>query len=392
MQSKNKQLLIVIPSVPVWVDNENLIFDRKFYDGMILFVKYWIGSLQCIVSITKSSMPDFGLIIKKEIELPFQCIFLNEKEKVAINHIENAAIILASGDSFNQLHISKLCNKLNIKCVYSIENILKTRYQIVSLSTTKLIIKLRRYLYLWRQEKRRLNAFSLADGLQMNGLPAFEEYEEFKNKLLYYDTRVNKDLIIKDEELKSRNAYLLQDKPLRLAFSGRLIAIKGVDHLLELALLLRKKKIKFQFKIYGTGKMEDEMKDFIDKNELNNVVNMVGSVDFKEVLIPSLKEEIDLFVCLHRQSDPSCTYLETLSCGIPIVGYTNKAFSGLLEQSDIGWGAKMNDITKIAGIIDGLNSNRQEIIEKSNKSVKFAQPNDFDTTFKNRVNHLINTL
>ncbi|MFT7224126.1 MAG: colanic acid/amylovoran biosynthesis glycosyltransferase [Cellvibrionaceae bacterium] len=89
---------------------------------------------------------------------------------------------------------------------------------------------------------------------------------------------------------------------------------------------------------------------------------------------------MDIYVILHRQSDPSCTYLETLSCGIPIIGYKNKAFSGLLDLQNIGWG--------VAKKIEHLSSHRDEIKEKSRQSISFAKNHDFDTTFMRRIDHL----
>jgi hypothetical protein len=109
-------------------------------------------------------------------------------------------------------------------------------------------------------------------------------------------------------------------------------------------------------------------------------------------LIPELQQSVDVFVCLHRQSDPSCTYLETLSCGVPIVGYKNRAFSGLLELADIGWGGELNNLDEICTIIVHLHENRTEIIEKSKNSAAFAQQHDFDTTFQKRIDHLIYSL
>lgn len=38
----------------------------------------------------------------------------------------------------------------------------------------------------------------------------------------------------------------------------------------------------------------------------------------------------------HRQGDPSCTYLETYACGMPIVGYNNQAHQGILASNNAG--------------------------------------------------------
>ncbi|HWR01748.1 MAG TPA: glycosyltransferase [Chlorobaculum sp.] len=381
--------LFIIPSVPVWNHESSLCFDRKFYDGIIRYLQYWPGRITCIMATSRSERPDFGVVEKLPDELPFSCIALGDNEPVTGAHVKNATLVMASGDAHDQLHISRLCNKAHIKCLYVIEYIPETRYQIASFSTKNPLVLLRRLLYIRSYEQKRIAAFKLCDGLQCNGTPAYDHYNSVANRLLYFDTRVSNKQLIGDAELETRLDTLNHDRPLRLAFSGRLIRMKGADHLVKLAQLLKKKGLRFQLTIYGTGDLDSDMRSEITTRHLENEVSMPGAVDFSSRLIPAIKANVDLFVCLHRQSDPSCTYLETLSCGVPIVGYKNRAFAGIMELADIGWGTTMNDLDGIASIIGTIDSNRKELAEKSRNSVKFARLHDFETTYRNRIEHLL---
>ena len=380
--------LIIIPSVPVWENEDNLVFDRKFYDGILFYTRKWDGQITCLMQTSSAGLPDFGIVSIKRSELPFSCMTLASGELVTEDHIRGAALVLASGDAHDQLHISALCTKTGSKCVYVIEYIPETRYQIASLSTKNPFIRLRRYFYIWFNEKKRIAAFRLSDGLQSNGTPAYYEYSKIKNNLLYFDTRVDKRNNISDGDLKKRVATLSEANPLHLAFSGRLILMKGADHLVRLALMLRDAGIPFHLAIYGVGDLEHEMREYISRNSLGGYVSMPGAVDFYTRLIPDIQESVDLFVCLHRQSDPSCTYLETLSCGVPIVGYQNRAFAGLLGLADIGWGVRLDDLEGVVTVIGHLNTHRNDIADKSEKSAAFARLHDFETTFENRITHL----
>ncbi|NTW74087.1 MAG: glycosyltransferase [Chlorobiaceae bacterium] len=381
--------LIIIPSVAVWKERDVFIFDRKFYDGVLQYVEQWPGKISCIMKTIAEPLPAFGLVHVREAELPFACRVLREDQLVERGHIRGAAIVLASGDAFDQLHVSALCRAEGVKCVYVIEYIPETRYQIASLGTSNPLLLLRRSLYLWRQEKKRVTAFELADGLQSNGTPAFDHYCGGKDKhLLYFDTRVSSANMISDGGLDRRIGSLDFGKPLRLAFSGRLIRMKGADHLLNVALRLKDAGMAFTLTIYGAGDLESEMKEFIGRHNLCGEVFLPGAVDFYSRLLPEIQANTDLFVCLHRQSDPSCTYLETLACGVPIVGYNNRAFAGLLARADIGWGAELNDIEGIAGRIAYLNEHRSEIAGRSANSIVFARQHGFETTFRNRIDHL----
>lgn len=389
MQQPN---LTIIPSVPVWKDGNTLRFDRKFYDGMALYCRFWPGTVNCVMQQTRSALPDFGVVEKQASDMPFTCTVLGENETVAAGHIENAGIVLASADAHDQLHIAALCRKHGVRCVYVIEYIPETRYQIAALDAPNQVVRLRQNLYLWRKEAERRRAFEECNGLQSNGTPAYNEYRDAPNRLLYFDSRVSKEEMIDRETLDRRLAALSDQKPLRLAFSGRLVQMKGADHLVRLALKLKTLGLAFHMTIYGTGELSGEMKQFISQHKLEGEVTMPGAVDFHQQLLPDLKEKVDLFVCLHRQSDPSCTYLETLSCGVPIVGYLNRAFEGIVDLEDVGWGAQLDDLNTVASIIQRLDGNREEIAAKSRTAIRFASQHDVETTFRKRVDHLLSII
>ncbi len=381
--------LIVVSSAPVWKSGDRLIFDRKFYEGILLYVDMWPGSIKCIAVLSDEPLPDFGIVNLAYSEAPFECMILEKNTPIAADHLSGATLVYASGDSFEQFHISSLCASQGIKCVYIIENIPETRYQMAALSTTNPLVRLRRYAYLWFGERRRLRAFAMADGLHSNGVPAHNEYRKFENNLLYFDTRVHEAEMIPELELEHRLEELQTNRPLRLAFSGRLIRMKGADHLIALAAMLHKAGTQFHLNIYGSGDLEEEMKSMAMQYHLDGMVTFAGAVDFHNRLLPELKAQIDLFICLHRQSDPSCTYLETLSCGVPILGYKNKAFAGLLEEAEIGWGVTPDDLNSIKENVIWLDQHRDDLAKKAKNSARFARSHSFETTFKKRIQHLV---
>jgi len=384
--------LTIIPSVPVWKNGNELLFDRKFYDGIIRYVETWPGSIHCLMTQSADKLPDFGIIRMNPGLLPFTCATTDSASDIGEMHLAGSAIVLASGDSHDQLHIAGLCRKLGIKCVYVIEYIPETRYQIEALSTRNPLKLLRRFLFIHNQEQKRKHAIAIADAIQSNGTPAYEHYRNAANRMLYFDTRVSKEDLVTPEELNTRLLELEAGKPLRLAFSGRLIAMKGADHLVRLASMLRQKGLDFSLTIYGKGELEAWMKDYIRREQLQHIVNMPGALDFKQELLPEIRNRTDLFICLHRQSDPSCTYLETLSCGVPILGYANRAFNGILAFGDIGWSAPINDLNSIRDIVIRLEKERNEIACKARNSILLAEEHDFETTFAKRTRHLLSMI
>jgi colanic acid/amylovoran biosynthesis glycosyltransferase len=101
-----------------------------------------------------------------------------------------------------------------------------------------------------------------------------------------------------------------------------------------------------------------------------------------------VKREVDVFVCCHRQGDPSCTYIETMSCGVPIVGYENEALAGLLRRVPAGIVVPMDDVSALADAVARMHADRESLAAMSRRALEFAADNTFEETFRKRMEHL----
>lgn len=385
--------LMIYPSVGIWEAGGELFFDRKFYDGMLAYAENWPGSLHLLIRLQATLPPEFGLVQFDADIFPAKVVVIRSGETINSNHLIDVDILLASGDSFDGLHLAALCKRHGIKCVYIIEYTLETRLKIAAMSDASYWKKLKQVLWLLLKERRRLQAFSLADGLQSNGLPAYDAYAKLvPNALLYFDTRNTASMGITDTEISTRLAYLDTMSPLRLGFSGRLISMKGADHLVEIANQLHKRQVAFSFDIFGSGELLSQLEEKVEKYGLGTIVRLRGAVDFSTELVPFVKSSLDLFICCHRQSDPSCTYLETYACGVPIVGYNNHAHQGILDNHDVGWSVEINDIEALVALVVQLNLQRETIKIKARNAAVFAREHTFESTFQRRISHCIEIL
>ena len=100
----------------------------------------------------------------------------------------------------------------------------------------------------------------------------------------------------------------------------------------------------------------------------------------------------DLFVCCHIQSDPSCTYLESLGCGLPIVGYENSMWKGVQQASGAGLSAPIHDIGAAADRIGQLLADKGLLAEMSRKARAFALEHSFEREFARRISSLNDAL
>lgn len=385
----NNNLTILQPLKAKLLPNNEVLLTRKLIEAVVELAKYWSGSITVMMEETKEANDQMDSKKFKLDELPFKLEVISfDQITPALLHQHQSSLVLAAPEH-RQNHISKVCKLAGIPCIYVSEYSLKTRKQIVNVSTSNPLIRLRRIIWTDGQEKKQRKALAMADGLQCNGTPTYEEYKRLnRNPLFFFDTRISEDMLATEADIEMRTENRSQDMPLRLVFSGRLIKMKGADHLIEVAKELKQLKVKFEMFISGAGELEEMMHQQIATNKLSDCVKMLGVPDFKTEFFPFVKQNIDLFVCCHRQGDPSCTYIETMSCGVPIVGYANEAFQGIAEMSGTGWVVPMNQPKQMAKKIAELSHNREAIKSMSFKSLEFAQQHTFEKTFKARAEHM----
>ncbi|MEG5067363.1 glycosyltransferase [Microcoleus sp. B3-A4] len=385
----NKNLTILQPLKAKLLPNNEVLLTRKLIEAVGELAKYWSGSITVMMEETKEDNDQMDSKKFKLDELAFKLEVISFSQITpALLHQHQSSLVLAAPE-YRQNHISKVCKLAGVPCIYVSEYSLKTRKQIVNVSTSNPLLRLRKILWTYSQEYKQRKAIAMADGLQCNGTPTYEEYKRVNgNPLFFFDTRISEDMLATEADIEMRTENRSQDMPLRLVFSGRLIKMKGADHLIEVAKELQQLKVKFEMFISGAGELEETMHQQIATNKLSDCVKMLGVPDFKTEFFPFVKQNIDLFVCCHRQGDPSCTYIETMSCGVPIVGYANEAFQGIAEMSGAGWVVPMNQPKQMAKKIAELSYNREAIKSMSFKSLEFAQKHTFEKTFKARVEHM----
>lgn len=383
----NKELL-VISTAPAKPHGDSAVIDKKFVAGMARYKALWGGPVRCVMRSESKADPPFSERFSLNA-LPFRLQLVEGDAPFPDGLLDGAAIVLAGGDSHTQFDVSRQCRARHIPCVYIIENILETRLAIALIEKRPLVSRLKTALWLFLAEPQRRRALALADGMQANGVPAVRRYGGLsKDVLAFFDTRLSESRLPSAAELESRLADLSTGKPLRLAFSGRLDPIKGVDHLPRLMARLANEGVAATLDIFGTGPLEGSLRAECDRHGFADRVRLHGAVDFDATLVPFMKSKVDLFVCCHRQSDPSCTYLETLACGVPIAGYANNAFAGILAQADVGWRSPIGDVAALARCIRSAARTPSEIAAKSRAALAFARPHAFEPTWARRIGQL----
>lgn len=369
--------------------NGQILITRKLVEAVLKFESLWPGSITVLMEETQQENDNLDKKAFKLNELPFK-LEIVDFDKIKPDQLRQQSSLVLATLGYRQNHISKICKEAGIPCIYISEYTLKTRRQIAAVENpSDPLRRFRRSRWEEAQEWKQRKAIALAKGLQCNGTPTYEAYRTInRDPMLFFDTRISEDMLATNDDIEMRTRSRGENMPLRLVFSGRLNRMKGAHQLLDVAQELKRLDIQFQLFISGAGDLEESMYKRIAADALGDCVKMMGLPEFKTVFFPFVRANIDLFVCCHPQGDPACTYIETMSCGVPIVGYANEAFAGIVDRSKAGWLVEMNQPKLLARKIAELSRNREEIKSMSFKSLKFARLHTFEKTFEARISHM----
>lgn len=383
-----ERLLILSPLRAVPRTRDAVVVTRKFIAGMECFARHWGGPTAALLEPTPQATDNLDNVEVDTTRLGFELKIMGFDEPELEDEIRRSRIV-APFASYRQNHVGALCLRLGVPYVYFTEYSLRTRLQIVRCEAPNPIVRMRRYWWELHQERKNRDGIRAAAGVQCGGTPTYDAYRRInEDRLLYFGSRARMDMLPSEAELRRRTESMLSGRPLRLVYSGRLIKMKGVDHLPRLARELVGAGVPFELYVFGGGVLEDELVEEVRRSRLEGCVHVEGILDFESELVPFVKERADVFVCCHRQGDPSETYLETLQCGVPIIGYDNEAFLGVLEHAKVGWSVRMDQPAAMAERLGELHRNRSELAEAATRALRFGREHTFERTFRRRVDHL----
>ncbi len=382
--------LILLPSLTARRGpNGGLVLTRKYLDGAAEYARAWPGPVTSLFRLKETAAWEMDYV---EI--------LPDSERHAIelvpddpldlrNRLRQAALVFPFLTPFERDTL-RLCRELGVPVVFGAEYTLQTSMQIVDAGTRNPLLRWRRKHWTRWAEGERVKMLQHAAGVQCSGTPAYDAYREHNaNALLFFDNRVPVEHVISEHNLARRLEDMRQGRALRLVFGGRLVAMKGVMYLVETAAALQQLGVDFTLEIYGHGDLESRLRSQIGKRGLSEHVTLGGVLDFRSGWLPLLQDRADLFLCCHPQGDPSSTYPEVMSCGVPIAGFANEAFSGIVRESGCGWATPLGDTAALAGRVARLAIDREDIATASVQAARFARAHAFEITFARRSEHLI---
>ena len=385
--------LILLPSLNARAGtNGGVLLTQKYLDGAAAYARAWPGPVTSLFRLSTAPSWDMDAV---EIE-PGDYgrdghaveMFPSGRRALATRLAQAALVFPFLAPS--EQETLETCRRLELPVVFGTEYSPATERQIIDSQSRNPLMRWRRKRWAAHVERIRLQMLRHAAGVQCSGTPTYDLYRQHNgNPLLFFDNRVPLQDVLSERELTQKAHSLSTPGPLRLIFGGRLIAMKGVMDLPEVAAELRRLGVDFQLDIYGQGNLEAPLRQRILALDLQARVRLGGVLDFRTGWLPQLRQHADLFLCCHPQGDPSSSYPEVMSCGVPIVGYDNEAFNGIVREAGCGWISPIGEPKALGAQVARLADGREALSAASRRGVEFARAHAFENTFARRSAHLI---
>ncbi len=174
---------------------------------------------------------------------------------------------------------------------------------------------------------------------------------------------------------------------LKLIFIGRFVVSKGVHLLYDINQKLEEKNIKVEWKIIGTGELEDYVKG--QWNKSSNVA-FFKPADNEGVM--SIARACDIFIGPSLYEGYGIALLEAMSCGlVPIVYELPVGITPLLDE-DTGFKINGEGIYPFVEKIELLHKDRLLLKKMKGNAHQFVSANfDIARTSKNYLSSFLNT-
>lgn len=383
--------LVLLPALRARRRGADLLLTRKYMDGVHMLAERWPGPVTTLFELSGEPSTEMDLTpVPSGRHGPVQYAVRPQRGTELVARLRSAAVVLAFLSPF-ELGLTRICRAHGIPLVLTSEYTLKTELQIVRAQKLSRLRTLRRTAWHLQAEATRRIMVPRVNGLQCSGTPTYDAYRGWaRNRLLFFDNRVLENDVVSERDLEARLVRRRASSvPIRLVFGGRFVAMKGVLELPRVAAELARRGVAFSLDIVGDGPLRAELLADLERRGVADRVEVHPPMDFRSGWIPWLRDHADLFVCCHPQGDPSSTYPEVMSCGVPIVGYGNEAFLGIVRESGSGWVAPLGDVPAVADQIARLQSAPTELEDAARKARSFAAEHAFEKTFRRRAEHLI---
>ena len=372
------------------IDNGVFRVDRKFHTGMVAYAKAIKAPLLTVHPENQGAEAMDTISIPCE-DLPYQVMTLktdaafrlaDDQSALLDQQIARSDLVYGMGMGF-----AELARRRQVPYIMVEEYDLQTRIVVASTQVSSPLRKAVRTARVALSYARGLLPEARhALAIHCNGYPIYDALRSANdNRLLYLDSRMYAEMVIDEPALETR---LARDAslPLRLLYSGRYEPLKGAADAVKVGIAALQRGMNIELHCYGSGSQTDEMKRLVRDANAEGRIVIHDAVTYPELVV--ISRDFDAFVCCHIQGDPSCTYLESFGSALPIVGYGNRMWKRLSEQSAAGYWSPLREPQAVVDSLARIVADRTLLATLSRKARAFALAHTFEREFALRTDAL----
>ena len=189
------------------------------------------------------------------------------------------------------------------------------------------------------------------------------DLEKYKNKI-----SIANEYFIDIDEFKIK--YKFNERENLVGYIGRLSEEKGVLNFVKAIPEILKERKEIKFMVGGDGLLRDKIEKYLNENNLDDKVKLVGWIPHNE--LPDYLNKLKLIILPSYTEGLPGTMLEAMACSTPVLATSVGAIPDVIKDGETGFLMENNSPGCIArNIIKVLESpNLDKIIEDAQKLIK----------------------
>ncbi len=165
------------------------------------------------------------------------------------------------------------------------------------------------------------------------------------------------------DNLNTSLLYERNSNELILGNVGRMVKQKAQKYLIDIAEILKKYNIDFKILIAGSGKLENELKRYAKKKNVQDKIVFLGF----QSNIKSIMNSIDIFLLPSLWEGFGYVIIEAMACSKPIIAFNVSSNPEIISNNETGYLIEPFKLNSFVEKILLLNNNKELIKQMGNK-------------------------
>nr|WP_277923062.1 glycosyltransferase [Sphingomonas sp. CARO-RG-8B-R24-01] len=194
----------------------------------------------------------------------------------------------------------------------------------------------------------------------LHGADCYEAYARYSARpMLVHNIHLSPASRIQPSELQAKAVSALAPRSLKIVYTGRVHADKGVRDWIDTLHQLRRNGTAFQARWLGEGPELEYARAYVDELGLQASIEFAGHHADREALLAEVRGA-DVFLFCHMTSESPRCLIEALLSGTPIVGYDSSYPADLISKHAGGVLTPRNPVA-LAAAVSSLDADRPQL-------------------------------